>query len=230
MDILPAILLGVAGSLHCVAMCGPLLLALPVESTIKRAALQQMLPYHSGRILTYAGLGMLFGLFGKGIAVAGFQQLLSIISGIFMIGMALMAWRFEYWITALPGFSKFTKKVQQAMGGLLRQQPHGKDFLIGSLNGLLPCGMVYVALAGSMATAGPWEGAIFMASFGLGTLPMLLSLSLFGQSVKGLVRQKIKLVQPVLLIFAGCLLIQRGLHIDLSFLETATPKATLQCH
>lgn len=228
--LITALLLGLAGSLHCVGMCGPLLLALPLDAAGKRQVLRQMLVYHSGRILTYAALGMLFGLLGKGLAVAGMQKILSIGAGVFMLGMAFMAWRFERLITALPGFGAFTHEVKSRIGKLMRQNPNGSTFSIGLLNGLLPCGMVYAALAGAIATTGIPEGGLFMLTFGLGTLPLLLIVSVLGRSFSVSIRQKIKIAQPILLGLVGLLLLQRGLHLDLSLFESAVPPAGIDCH
>ncbi len=225
---LTALLLGFAGSLHCVGMCGPLLLALPLDAAGKRQVLRQMLVYHAGRILTYAALGLLFGLLGKGLAVAGFQKILSIGAGVFMLGMALMAWRFERMVTALPGFGAFTQRVKSRMGSLLRH--NGSTFSLGLLNGLLPCGIVYAALAGAIATAGIPEGALFMAAFGLGTLPLLLGVSVLGRSFSVAVRKNIRFAQPILLGLVGLLLLQRGLHLNVALFESAVPKAGMDCH
>lgn len=225
-----ALLLGLAASLHCVGMCGPLLLALPLDAAGKRAVLRQMAVYHAGRILTYAALGILFGLLGKGLALAGFQKILSIGAGVFMVAMAFAAWRFEHLATALPGFEKFTQWVKSNIGSLLKRNPNGAPFAIGSLNGLLPCGMVYAALAGAISTAGGAEGAIFMALFGLGTLPLLLGVSVLGRSFSLAVRQKIRFAQPILLTLVGLILLQRGLNLDLSLFESAVPKAGYECH
>ncbi len=230
MTTLTPILLGLAASLHCVGMCGPLLLALPLDAAGKRQVLGQMAVYHTGRILTYAALGVLFGLLGKGIAVAGFQKGLSIGAGVFMLAMAFAAWRFEQLVTALPGFGVFTQKVKSGIGQLLKQSPNGATFSVGLLNGLLPCGMVYAALAGAIAMSGAAEGGIFMALFGLGTLPLLLAVSVLGRSCSLAVRQKIRIAQPVLLTVVGLLLLQRGLHLDLSLFEAAVPKAGYECH
>lgn len=228
--LITALLLGLAGSLHCVGMCGPLLLALPLDATGKRQVLRQLLVYHLGRVLTYAALGLLFGLLGKGLAVAGFQKALSILAGVFMLGMAFMAWRFERLVTALPGFGAFTQRVKSGIGCMMRENPNGSTFSIGLLNGLLPCGMVYAALAGAIASADVLEGGLFMAIFGLGTLPLLLLVSVLGRSFSQTLRLKIKFAQPVLLGLVGLLLLQRGLHLDLSLFESAVPKAGMDCH
>ncbi len=230
MNLLPALILGFAGSLHCVGMCGPLVLALPLAAADKLKILGQMLVYHSGRILTYMALGLLFGLLGKGMAVAGFQKTLSIIAGALMISMAFMTWRFESILLALPGFGKFTRNVQARIGALMRAYPGRATFSMGMLNGLLPCGMVYAALAGAISAAGLLEGGAFMAFFGLGTLPLLLAVSVLGRSFNVSVRKKIKYAQPILLCIAGLILLQRGLHLDISLFESAVPKAGMECH
>lgn len=225
-----AFLLGLAGSLHCVGMCGPLMLALPLDAAGKRHVVGRMLVYHAGRILTYAALGLLFGMLGKGLAVAGFQKFLSVAAGILMLIMALTAGRFERLVTVLPGFGAFTNRVKSGIGHLIRQNPNGSTFSLGLLNGLLPCGMVYAALAGAISSAGMVEGAGFMAFFGLGTLPLLLTVSVLNRSFGLALRQRVRLAQPILLMVAGWLLLQRGLHLDLSLFDSAVPKAGADCH
>ncbi len=222
------LLLGFAGSLHCVGMCGPLMLALPLDAAAKRHVMGQMLVYHAGRIFTYSVLGLLFGLLGKGLALAGLQHILSITGGIFILAMAFMAWRFERLVTALPGFGAFTRNVKAQIGNLLRHHPNGSTVFIGLLNGLLPCGMVYAALAGAVASTGSLQGAVFMALFGLGTLPLLLIVTTLGQSLRPAMRRKIRFAQPILLTIAGLLLLQRGLQIDFSF-GAHTPTEVM-CH
>jgi len=211
-------------------MCGPLMLALPLPDSARRAVVVQILLYQSGRILSYSALGVLFGLLGKGIAIAGFQQILSLFSGVFIIAMAIMAWRFERLVTALPGFGAFTRAIQQQLGKMMRKHSTSGSIAVGMLNGLLPCGMVYAALAGAISTTNSVDGGIFMALFGIGTLPLLLTVNLAGRSMGFKWRAKMKMVQPILLTLAGILLLQRGLHLDLSLFESAVPKAGYECH
>jgi uncharacterized protein len=230
MFFLAALLLGLASSLHCVGMCGPLMLALPYQDTDRFAVVRQMLVYHSGRILTYTGLGVLFGLLGQGLSLAGLQQFLSISAGIFMFAMALLAWQYEQIVTALPGFGRFTKWVQFHLSQRLRNTSHFSYFSIGLLNGLLPCGMVYAALAGAIATTKGATGGLFMAVFGLGTLPLLFMAMYFGRSFKNTIRQQVKVIQPVLFMVVGLLLLQRGLNMNIAFFEAVVPGATFDCH
>lgn len=230
MNLITPLLVGLAGSLHCIGMCGPLLLAVPLDAAGKRQVLGQMLVYHSGRLLTYAALGLLFGLLGKGLAVAGFQKILSVGAGILMLVMAFMAWRFERLVTALPGFGSLAKWVKSGIGNLLRRNALWSKFTMGLLNGLLPCGMVYAALAGAIATTGILEGGFFMAVFGLGTLPLLLLVSIAGRTFKPGFRRQIRYAQPILLGIVGIILLQRGLQLDLSLFDSAVPKAGADCH
>lgn len=227
---LPPLILGLAGSLHCVGMCGPLVLALPLRAREQWAVLKEMTVYHSGRILTYSALGLFFGLIGKSFAMAGFQKGLSITAGVLMILMAFMAWRFERILLAMPGFGKFTQRVQQGISRLISRHPGQATFGMGVLNGFLPCGMVYAAIAGAISTTDAAGGAVFMMLFGLGTLPLLLGVSVLGRSFSTGIRKRIRFAQPILLTLAGLLLLQRGLHLDLSLFESAVPKAGVDCH
>ncbi len=225
-----AFLLGLAGSLHCIAMCGPLMLALPLNRQERWQVIGQTLIYQLGRIGTYGILGLLFGLLGKGIALAGFQQALSIVAGLALMGAAFFAFEWERAAGNIPGIRQLTRWVQKNIGQLLRHYPHRAALGVGMLNGLLPCGLVYAAIAGAIGTGSAVHGWAFMSLFGLGTLPLLLTLMASGQSINPTLRQKFRLLQPVLLATAGFLLLSRGLHLDLSLFESAVPRAMPECH
>ena len=225
-----AFLLGLAGSLHCVAMCGPLMLALPLKSTGRWQAAQQALIYQLGRIAMYGALGAFFGLLGKGIAIAGFQKILSVAAGTVMLIAAFFASRWEQAALAVPGMQPLTRWVQRQIGILLRTHPAGATLGVGILNGLLPCGLVYAAVAGAISTTSGWDGGLFMVLFGLGTFPLLFLLMLTGQRFSPTWRSRFKFVQPILLAVAGLLLLSRGFNLDLSLFESAVPKAGVDCH
>lgn len=227
----PALLLGLAASLHCVGMCGPLMLAL--HGAPQRSGQQAWIPaaqYQAGRIITYAAIGLFFGLAGKGLALAGLQQILSVAAGVLMVAFALMAWQVERLVNRIPFVQQFALGLQQRMGNVLHRHPQGASFMFGLLNGLIPCGMVYAALAGAIATTSALDGALFMASFGVGTAPLMMAAAVLGHSFSGSLRARFKILQPVLLLVSGLLLIQRGLHLDLSLFESAVPPAGLDCH
>ena len=225
-----AFILGLAGSLHCVTMCGPLMLALPLDGTSRRRVLGQTLIYQAGRIGTYGILGVLFGLLGKGIALAGFQQVLSIVAGGMMLIAAFFTVQWEQAALAVPGMQGLTRWVQRRIGEMLRQHPRGAALGVGMLNGLLPCGLVYAAVAGAISMTSGWGGGAFMLLFGAGTLPLLLALMSTGQRFGPAWRNRFRLLQPALLILTGFLLLSRGLHVDLSLFESAVPKALPDCH
>lgn len=224
----PALILGLAGSLHCVGMCGPLLLALPLDAAGRQKVLTQSLQYHSGRLLMYTLLGLVLGSLGYEVFWTGFQQVITLFAAFCMFAMALLSWRFESFVTALPGLGRWTRRVQSWFRHTL--QHSGSLPVLGMLNGLLPCGMVYAALAGALATGDAWRGGVFMLMFGLGTLPLLLAVSLAGGQWGRTLRQKIRLLQPALLVLAGALMLQRSSHIDWSWLYSVVPAAGFDCH
>ena len=225
-----ALILGLAGSLHCVGMCGPLVLSLPISPGGRRSHIVQLLMYHAGRSGAYAALGAGFGLLGKGLAMAGLQQGLSIGAGIIMLVMAIFAWRVERLAALAPGFNTFATFVSARMARLLKSESKGTWLGLGALNGLLPCGMVYAALAGAIGQADWGRGALFMLLFGLGTAPLLIGVGLARQRLSPEIRSRLRIVQPILLLLAGYLLIHRGLSLDLSLFESAVPPAQVDCH
>ena len=95
----------------------------------------------------------------------------------------------------------------------------GSLLVIGMVNGLLPCGFVYVGLMGSVATQGVWQGALFMACFGLGTFPLMLGVSLAGQFVSTTVRARLRKLTPVLAVCIGTLFILRGLSLGIPYVS-----------
>lgn len=225
-----ALALGLAGSLHCLGMCGPLMLAFPLPMHDRLRATGQALLYQSGRVSTYAVLGALFGFMGKGIALAGLQQGLSVGAGVAMIAAALFAWHWERAVLRLPGLSPLTTWARRKMAHLLNHHPHRSAFSLGALNGLVPCGLVYAAVAGAISTTRGLDGALFMLLFGLGTVPLLMALLLGGHRVAALLRGRFRWLQPAILILAGALLLYRGLQLDLSLFQGAVPPADADCH
>ncbi|MFN5237606.1 MAG: sulfite exporter TauE/SafE family protein [Bacteroidota bacterium] len=228
--LLSALLLGLAGSLHCAGMCGPLILAMPFHQKGGSDGVRQLLVYHIGRILVYVFLGVLIGLIGQGVAIAGIQKGLSLAAGFFLVIMAFMIWRFEFLVAAIPGFTRYTGTIQRLIGKSIGKQGYTAALSLGALNGLLPCGLVYGALAGAISTMEAAGGGLFMLLFGTGTLPLLLTVSLLGNKAGNQIRKKLGIMQPALMIIAGMLLIMRGLHLDLSLFESAVPKAGYECH
>lgn len=227
MELWTAFMLGLGGSLHCVGMCGPLLLALPPgEGGLGRQVARRLI-YHSGRLLAYGGLGVAFGLLGRALGLAGVQRWVSITAGVLILA-GLLAW------PARVGTAFLARPVgwlKVAFGRLLREPADSAQFLLGMLNGLLPCGLVYVACAAATAAGGGWLGFEYMVVFGLGTLPMLLGLGLAGRVVQGWLQPRLRLFVPLCLATMAALLILRGLSLGIPYLSpNLSGKTPACCH
>jgi sulfite exporter TauE/SafE len=225
--------LGAAGSLHCMGMCGPLSMALPVHHFSKAGKLLALFLYQAGRIITYSLIGLLFGLAGRTLYIAGYQQWFSIIMGIIVLLMAVL-----YFIQKknirVPLLSKMYMGVQQLIIRILKSSTSiGGFLLLGMANGLLPCGMVYIALATSLSFTSVAESTGFMASFGAGTLPAMLLVGYAGLMIKPELRTGFRKLVPFFVSIMGVLLILRGLNLGIPFISPELPNASgepLNCH
>lgn len=213
--LLTAFILGLFGSVHCVGMCGPIALALPLSRGQRWQIMRSSMTYNMGRVVTYACIGLVFGLLGRGIEVAGFQKVFSVTIGLFLLTFALAPQRMEAFILKWPGLRRLFPFVKENIKHLFQQSTLRSTFTIGLLNGLLPCGLVYLAIAGAMTSGSMFYGAQFMAAFGLGTFPMMLSLTLLGQYLKPNYRHWLRKLAPAIMAAFALLLISRGLNIPL---------------
>ncbi len=210
-----AFMLGLAGSLHCVGMCGPIALALPYQGTNRWYGAGNVLLYNLGRVSTYAGLGLLIGFLGRGIFMAGLQIYFSLALGIILLLVALLSIDVEGRILRVPLIFQLNRWVKVKMAKLLGQNSRSALYGIGMLNGLLPCGLVYMAVVGAVSTGSPERGAAYMALFGLGTIPLMLSLALAGQFIDLKWRNRLRRLVPVFLTFFALLFIARGLNFEI---------------
>jgi sulfite exporter TauE/SafE len=211
--------LGAVSSLHCVGMCGPLALALPVHHLSKAQQLISLLLYQFGRIITYSLFGLVFGLAGRRIYLAGFQQWFSIILGVVVLILVIL-----YWVYKNPLQPSILKKlfgsVQSFMMKAFRSKKRSSSFLLfGMANGLLPCAMVYVAIAGALTTTQVTYSILFMAMFGAGTLPAMMIIGYFGRMVSLPVRNMFRQSIPVFMTIMGVVLILRGLNLGIPFIS-----------
>lgn len=217
--LLSALIMGLMGSFHCVGMCGPIAFMLPVDHNKPVKKLLQVFLYHIGRLTSYSILGLVFGFLGKGLYVFGMQQRLSIMIGIIMIAVILIPYKtFSKYNFSRPIYSLLTK-VKNRLGKELQKKSPDTFLTIGLLNGLLPCGLVYMALFGSIATASPWLGALFMVLFGLGTIPLMTSAVYFGSMLKGTAKKSVQRLIPVFVILIGLLFILRGLGLGIPYIS-----------
>lgn len=202
---LTALMAGLAGSLHCVGMCGPLATALPVGRLPRYQRLPAVLLYHGGRLSGYALLGTVVGLTGQGLLLAGLQRPVSIGAG-----LLLLIWALNGRKLVDTSSGTFFRKITIPLSRLLIH-PSLLNFAgAGFLNGLLPCGFVYVAMTGALAQATVLEGAAYMALFGAGTLPALLAIRLFQGVFSTKLRGQFRRVLPVVTVLLALLLIGRG--------------------
>lgn len=209
-----AFLVGFLGSFHCAGMCGPIALALPLDKKSNWSFIIGRLLYNGGRVFTYSVLGLLVGLIGHTIAMAGFQKVLSIGTGVMILLIAFL----PYLIKRTSQFNSFlagyTSKIKSLFKKLFGLKSKRTLFLIGAVNGLLPCGFVYLALAGAAATGTMEEGVGYMMLFGLGTIPMMLTLTMAGNIFSPRTRSFIQKISPLIAISVAVLLIARGITID----------------
>ena len=212
-----AFFMGLFGSLHCVAMCGPLLLALPSIGESQWTKAKNRLLYQIGRILTYGVIGLFIGFIGIGISMKGWQQVLSITTGVALILIAL----FHFIGTKNSSVLKIQQKL---LAPLIKQMGYwlhkpGGSFMTGVLNGILPCGMVYMALATALNTGSAINGARFMVLFGLGTLPLLLLTAVAGNFIKSKIPFRLSAWLPFLFLVMGSWFILRGANLDIPMLS-----------
>jgi hypothetical protein len=220
-----ALALGLVGSLHCAAMCGPLMLALPVQPGGAGRFVVGRLIYQLGRIATYCLLGILAGLVGRTVFVAGFQRWLSISLGVAI----LLGFLISKQAAVSAPVVRMVGWLKSAMSAQLRQRGFRALALLGMLNGLLPCGLVYVALAGALAQGGLLDSVVYMALFGLGTVPTMLGIGLSGKLFSLAFRLKLRQAIPVGVCLVAGLLILRGLGLGIPYVSPALVAGVPAC-
>ncbi len=204
-----ALILGLAGSLHCIGMCGPLNLALPLPQNQRLAYQKALFQLQLGRVLGYSLLGALVGSFGFLLHDLILQQGLS-------LGLGLLL--FLFLVLTLVGKQPSPPAwLRRAWGALMRREAW---LMVGLLNSLLPCGLSFAALTAAAAEASPWRGAAFMAIFGLATVPALLATAAMRQKL--LSWPKLRRLAPSLSIgLLATLLMIRGLGLGIPWLSPA---------
>lgn len=212
-----AFFMGLFGSLHCVAMCGPLLLALPSVGESQWSKAKNRLIYQIGRIITYGSIGFVIGFIGIGLSMKGWQQGLSIGTGVLLVSMGLFHFLGTKNTSILKLQQKLLTPLIKQMGYWLHKP--GGNFMTGVLNGILPCGMVYMALATALNAGNAINGARFMLLFGLGTLPLMLLTGIAGNFIKSKIPFRLSAWLPFLFLLMGTWFIMRGANLDIPFLS-----------
>ena len=227
MEIWTAFVIGFLGSFHCVGMCGPIALALPTGFRSRTSLLISRLLYNIGRVVTYTALGALSGFIGKTIIMAGFQQTLSIALGIVILLGVLIPTKIGRKLLPVGLTQRVFGKVRSYWGRLFSHNGLLALFVIGILNGFLPCGFVYLGLAGAASTGAVDSAMLYMVMFGLGTVPIMLVTSLVGKVLSLSVRQFINRLLPVGAVILAVILIMRGMSLGIPYIS---PKINQHIH
>lgn len=232
--LLSGFIFGLLGSFHCVGMCGPVAFLLPVDRKNSLRKAGQVSLYHFGRILSYALIGLIFGLLGESFGLFGLQQQLSMLVGILMILIMILPYKKFSQLNGSGPIFKLVSNVKSMLGQNLKKKKTSTFLSVGILNGFLPCGMVYMAVFGAVATANALQGSLYMALFGLGTVPLMTAAVYVGNFLNSEVRQKIRKAIPVFVVIIGVLFIIRGMGLGIPYLSPVemTPEVTAvqSCH
>uniref|UniRef100_A0A832LJ57 Sulfite exporter TauE/SafE family protein n=1 Tax=Ignavibacterium album TaxID=591197 RepID=A0A832LJ57_9BACT len=233
--IFSALAVGFFGSAHCIGMCGPIAIALPVPSSGTFNFIAGRILYNIGRIFTYSFLGALFGLLGSRIVIAGFQQFVTIILGVIILLVVLTPFKYKAKVTQHKLVQKITLPIKSGIGELFKHGTIPSMFLIGVLNGFLPCGLVYIAIAGAIASGDAVSGMLYMTLFGLGTFPAMFAATIFGKFINMNIRRKLTKAVPVFAIVLAVLFILRGMALGIPYIspkisaQTVT-QSEMECH
>lgn len=233
MEVWAGFVMGVVGSLHCVGMCGPIAFALPYDRSKWFPAFLSNYTYQIGRIITYALLGLIIGFIGRGFSLSGIQQPLSIAIGVIMIVIVIFP--------HLPFLKKWSGKLTLKVGKLksllglyMRKRSYRTLLVTGLVNGLLPCGLVYMALLGSLGMSSVYNSSLFMVLFGLGTFPLMFLVGYLGNVLTANLRMKSQKIVPVLVFCIGVLFVLRGMGLGIKYVSPSAGALTIEqtedCH
>ena len=214
---------GFLGSLHCVGMCGPIAFSLPtgrIQNPIKKLYLISL--YHLGRIFSYALIGLFFGLIGKGLSLFGLQQLLSIIIGVAMILSVVSYYTASFKTGLNKPIYNFILKLKIYLGAQFKNKNPDTFLTIGFLNGFLPCGLIYIAVLGSLSFGNVFHSILYMILFGLGTVPLMTATSYLKSFISSHTRLRLQKLVPILIIALGIVFIIRGLGLGIPYLSPSS--------
>lgn len=229
-----AILFGLISSLHCVGMCGPIAMMLPIDHKNPSKKAMQILIYHLGRLTSYGMLGLVFGLLGRGFYMAGIQQQLSIVVGLGMIVLAVVPEKVLVRYNFSKPIYRLIAKIKSSLGAQFKRKTPDALFTIGLFNGLLPCGLVYAALFGAIAMQNITMGIAYMVLYGLGTIPMMSAVVYVSSILSMPYRNKLQKAVPIVTVVIGVLFVLRGMGLDIAYISPSTMnlfvQANANCH
>lgn len=234
-EIISALAIGFFGSLHCIGMCGPIAIALPYPSSNVSYFIAGRIIYNLGRLTTYSFIGAVFGLLGSRLVIAGFQQTVTIVVGIAILLVILTPMKYKSKLYQHKLVQKISAPIKSGISELFKQGTIPAMFLIGLLNGLLPCGLVYVAIAGAISSGDAISGMLYMTLFGIGTFPAMFAATIFGKFINLNIRKRINQAIPALAVMLAILFILRGLALGIPYISPEISAQTvnsteMQCH
>lgn len=229
-----AFILGLLGSFHCVGMCGPIAFLLPVGKSSSNQKFFQVSLYHIGRLFAYASIGLVFGIVGHSFAAFGVQQQLSITIGLLMIVVVLFPQKKLNQFQFTQPLYRLIGKVKTQLGLAFKKDSYFNFFQLGFLNGLLPCGLVYMAVFASVATANLTQSSLYMVLFGVGTIPMMTGVIYFKGFIQKVTRFNFKKVIPYAVVIIGILFVLRGLGLGIPYISpkpaVENVSSNMECH
>lgn len=224
MELWTALAIGIGGSLHCIGMCGPIVLALPDTGETKLSIFTGRIVYNFGRVISYMILGALFGLLGNKIVMAGLQQAASISLGVAIILGLILPQSIKNFFVNLAPIRIVTDFIKKGFRKLTHKTSNTNMLLIGILNGFLPCGFVYIGAFGAVATGSVLSGILYMMFFGIGTIPVMLATAIAGNLISLNVRRKMTKAIPVFAFVLAVVFVLRGLELGIPYLSPKLQK------
>lgn len=216
--VIAAFSLGLVTNLHCIGMCGPIAMALPLNRKSKWSIAGGITSYSVGRSIGYASLGIIVGLIGVSATLLGVLQWISIISGILIV---VFAWGHFYNLSSRG--SIINKWVMRGMSILLKDKSKKSNpsrlLGIGLINAFLPCGMVYVALLGALNAGNLANSTLFMFVFGIGTLPGFIFLGALKNTFSKLTFFNKRVVLASLVSIVGIFMVLRGMNLGIPYIS-----------
>lgn len=207
-------------------------MSLPIGKDSKTVANGKIACYQVGRILSYLVLGLIASSIGLSLKLAGMQQSISIVIGLFMVLLVIFP-RAIKWMNA-KGLDQGYQQIRKAFAKAFQKKNTLSFLWMGILNGLLPCGLLYVAISGALASADPWKGFEFMVGFGLGTVPMFFAIYNAKRLLPKSRMHQLQRFLPVLTLLFGVLLILRGCDLGIPFLspemKVQGASVIIKCH
>lgn len=221
-----AFVMGLVGSLHCLGMCGPIALALPLNRRSNWTMGEGVISYSLGRIVTYVSLGAILALGGEGLALFVQSQYVSLIlGGVLMFGF-IIYYMMPSFFMKMPS-NVALNFIKEKLRKLFTKSGVKNLFTVGLLNGLLPCGLLYIALAGSLATGSLLNGMVFMAMFGLGTVPALSAVAFAPKWAGRKLNLNFNKIAPIAAFTLAILLMVRGLGLGIPYVSPKINKEQL---